>query len=629
MFITGPEVVRTVTGEEVSFEELGGADTHAQRSGVAHFVADDEQALIDDARYLLSFLPQNNLDPAARRRRPTRSTGADAELDSIVPDSPTQPYDMTAVIRRIVDDGDFFEMHEDWAQQHRVRLRAARRPRRSASSATSRSVLAGVLDIDSSVKAARFVRTCDAFGIPIVTFVDVPGFLPGTAQEWGGIIRHGAKLLYAYCEATVPKLAVITRKAYGGAYDVMSSKHIRADFNFAWPTAEVAVMGPEGAVNIVFRKELAAADDAEARRAELIDDYKEQVRQPVHGGRARLRRRRDPPVGDAAACCARRSRSSRTQARRAPEAPPRQHPAVSRARRLRTLRDRRPSPPRRSAPRSSRRSSGSREDGRGAGAVGGARPSRGCRRRPRLIVCSAAASTRPSGSGAAASAPGRRHVERMQASARALGLPVPGEDAILAAIARRGRRRRRPGHPARRRGCPSSRPRAASRLGRPGAPDLASRLVRARLRAARAQADEPLPRRARPCARRRARRRRRAARRAVERARRRGDERERLRADRRGAVTPPVDGAAARRHARAHASSCSRASACRSRSAPLALDELARARGVLLTTSVRGLVPALSLDGSALARPPPSCSPRSREALDRAETAELLALPLP
>jgi propionyl-CoA carboxylase beta chain len=279
MFITGPEVVRTVTGETVSFEELGGADTHATRSGVAHFVADSEADLLAEARYLLSFLPQNNVEPVPFVRTADPRERCDAELDTLVPDSSTQPYDMTEVIRRVVDDGEFVEVHEGWAGNivcgfarlggHAVGV-VGNQPR----------VLAGVLDIDSSVKAARFVRTCDAFGVPLVTFVDVPGFLPGTAQEWGGIIRHGAKLLYAYCEATVPKLAVITRKAYGGAYDVMSSKHIRADFNFAWPTAEVAVMGPEGAVNIVFRKELAEAADPDARRAELIDDYKAQFANP-------------------------------------------------------------------------------------------------------------------------------------------------------------------------------------------------------------------------------------------------------------------------------------------------------------------------------------------------------------
>jgi propionyl-CoA carboxylase beta chain len=279
MFITGPDVVKTVTGEEVTFEELGGASTHATKSGVAHFTSPDEVACLEDARYLLSFLPQNN------RERPPFTTPADprdredAGLDTLVPDNPNKPYDMHDVIRRVIDGGEFLEVNERWAENivcgfarlggHAVGV-VGNQPR----------TLAGVLDIDSSEKAARFVRTCDAFNVPLVTFVDVPGFLPGTAQEWGGIIRHGAKLLYAYSEATVPKLTVITRKAYGGAYDVMSSKHVRADFNFAWPTAEVAVMGPEGAVNIVFRKEIEEAADPEARRAELIADYKERFANP-------------------------------------------------------------------------------------------------------------------------------------------------------------------------------------------------------------------------------------------------------------------------------------------------------------------------------------------------------------
>jgi propionyl-CoA carboxylase beta chain len=279
MFITGPDVVKTVTGEEVTFEELGGAATHASKSGVAQFIAPDEEACLEDARYLLSFLPQNNVDPPPYAE-PTDPAGReDQELDTLIPDDPAKPYDMKDVIGRVVDDGEFLEVHERWAENlvcgfgrlngHPVGI-VGNQPR----------ALAGVLDIDSSNKGARFVRTCDAFNIPLVTFVDVPGFLPGTDQEWGGIIRHGAKLLYAYCEATVPKLAVITRKAYGGAYDVMSSKHIRSDFNFAWPTAEVAVMGPEGAVNIVFRHELAQAEDPEARRAELIDDYRRQFANP-------------------------------------------------------------------------------------------------------------------------------------------------------------------------------------------------------------------------------------------------------------------------------------------------------------------------------------------------------------
>jgi propionyl-CoA carboxylase beta chain len=279
MFITGPDVVKTVTGEEVTFEELGGASTHAAKSGVAHFISADEQACLEDARYLLSFLPQNNLDPAPYFEPSDPADREESELDTLIPDHPNKPYDMKQVICRIVDDAELLEVHERWAENvvcgfarlggHPVGI-VGNQPR----------TLAGVLDIDSSVKAARFVRFCDAFNLPLVTFVDVPGFLPGTQQEWGGIIRHGAKLLYAFAEATVPKLTVITRKAYGGAYDVMSSKHIRADFNFAWPTAEVAVMGPEGAVNIIFRKELEAADDPEARRAELIDDYRERFANP-------------------------------------------------------------------------------------------------------------------------------------------------------------------------------------------------------------------------------------------------------------------------------------------------------------------------------------------------------------
>ncbi len=279
MFITGPDVVKTVTGEEVSFEDLGGAATHASKSGVAHFIAADEETCLEDARYLLSFLPQNNLDPSPYFPPTDPPDREDAELDTLVPDEPTKPYDVKDVIRRVVDDADFLEVHERYAEN--IVCGFARLGGHSVGIVGNQPhSLAGVLDIDSSVKAARFVRTCDAFNIPLVTFVDVPGFLPGTDQEWRGIIRHGAKLLYAYCEATVPKLALITRKAYGGAYDVMSSKHIRADFNFAWPTAEVAVMGPEGAVNIVFRKELEEADDPDARRKELIAEYREQFANP-------------------------------------------------------------------------------------------------------------------------------------------------------------------------------------------------------------------------------------------------------------------------------------------------------------------------------------------------------------
>src|SRR5437763_10514474 len=280
MFITGPDVVKTVTGEEVTFEELGGAATHASKSGVAQFTAADEEACLEDARYLLSFLPQNNAEqPPAWPTSADPVDREDVELDTLIPDNPNKPYDMHDVIRRVVDDGEFLEVSERWAENivcgfarlggHPVGV-VGNQPRS----------LAGVLDIDASNKAARFVRTCDAFNVPLVTFVDVPGFLPGTAQEWGGIIRHGAKLLYAYCEATVPKLTVITRKAYGGAYDVMSSKHIRADFNFAWPQAEVAVMGPEGAVNIIHRRDISKSPTPDERRSKLISDYKARFANP-------------------------------------------------------------------------------------------------------------------------------------------------------------------------------------------------------------------------------------------------------------------------------------------------------------------------------------------------------------
>jgi propionyl-CoA carboxylase beta chain len=281
MFITGPDVVKTVTGEEIGFEELGGASTHATRSGVAHFTAPDEQACLDDARLLVSFLPQNNLESPPWAAPTDLVDREEPALDTLIPDSPNKPYDMKTVVEHVVDDGLFMEVQPHYAEN--IVCGFARLGGHSVGVVGNQpGALAGVLDIDASVKAARFVRTCDAFNIPLVTFVDVPGFLPGTAQEWGGIIRHGAKLLYAYAEATVPKLTVITRKAYGGAYDVMSSKHIRADFNVAWPTAEVAVMGPESAVNIIFRKELDEAADPEARRAELIADYKERFANPYH-----------------------------------------------------------------------------------------------------------------------------------------------------------------------------------------------------------------------------------------------------------------------------------------------------------------------------------------------------------
>jgi acetyl-CoA carboxylase carboxyltransferase component len=279
MFITGPDVVKTVTGEDVSMEELGGADAHAVKSGVAHVVSDSEADCIAEARALLAHLPDNNLEPVPWHATADPVDREIPELDTLIPDSPNRPYDMKRVIEAIVDEGDFLEIQAAHAMN--IVCGFARLGGHAIGVVGNQpSQMAGVLDINSSEKAARFVRTCDAFGVPLVTFVDVPGFLPGTSQEWGGIIRHGAKLLYAYAEASVPKLTVITRKAYGGAYDVMGSKHLRADFNFAWPTAEVAVMGPEGAVNIVFRKELEEADDAEARREELVADYREQFANP-------------------------------------------------------------------------------------------------------------------------------------------------------------------------------------------------------------------------------------------------------------------------------------------------------------------------------------------------------------
>jgi propionyl-CoA carboxylase beta chain len=279
MFVTGPDVVRSVTHEEVDFEGLGGAEVHASTSGVCHYVAESEADALFMIRVLLSYLPQNNMeDPALRVSSDDRLRTEEA-LDSLVPDDPSKPYDMRDVIRLVVDDGAFFEVHEKYAQN--IVVGFSRLGGHSVGMVANQpNVLAGVLDINASDKAARFVRFCDSFNIPIITFVDVPGFLPGTGQEHGGIIRHGAKLLYAYCEATVPKITVITRKAYGGAYDVMSSKHIRGDLNLAWPTAEIAVMGPEGAVNIIFRKELSQAADPEQRRAELVQEYREKFANP-------------------------------------------------------------------------------------------------------------------------------------------------------------------------------------------------------------------------------------------------------------------------------------------------------------------------------------------------------------
>ncbi|MHB8419352.1 MAG: acyl-CoA carboxylase subunit beta [Myxococcales bacterium] len=279
MFITGPEVIKTVTHEEVTKEALGGASAHAQKSGVAHFAADDEPHAFRLARELLSFLPANNAEDPPLAPCDDDPARQDEALKTVVPESPNKPYDIKEVIRAVVDERHFFEVQEHFAQNMVVGFaRLGGRP--VGIVANQPAVLAGCLDIGASVKAARFVRFCDCFNVPLVTFVDVPGFLPGTDQEWGGIIKHGAKLLYAYAEATVPKVTVITRKAYGGAYDVMASKHIRADVNFAWPTAEIAVMGPEGAVNIVFRNELAAAADAAAAREQLTADYREKFASP-------------------------------------------------------------------------------------------------------------------------------------------------------------------------------------------------------------------------------------------------------------------------------------------------------------------------------------------------------------
>ena len=279
MFITGPDVVKTVTGEEVTLEDLGGATSHSTKSGVATFVAADEYDVLDDVKALLSFLPPNNLE-----RPPAYKSADDPErdcpaLDTLLPESPNVPYDMKDVIAEVVDDGDFLEYHASWARS--IVCGFARVDGRSVGVVGNQPmVLAGVLDIESAEKAARFVRTCDAFNVPLVTFVDVPGFLPGVDQEHGGIIRHGAKLLYAYCEATVPRISVITRKAYGGAYVVMDSKGVGSDLSFAWPSAEIAVMGPQGAVEIIYRRELADAADPAARRDELVDDYTRRLANP-------------------------------------------------------------------------------------------------------------------------------------------------------------------------------------------------------------------------------------------------------------------------------------------------------------------------------------------------------------
>jgi propionyl-CoA carboxylase beta chain len=281
MFITGPDVIKTVTGEDVGFEELGGARTHNTRSGNAHYLASDEEDAIEYVKALLSYLPSNNVDdaPVWTATADLDVSEADLELDQLIPDSANQPYDIHRVIEHVLDDGEFLEVHALYAQNIVVGLgRVEGHP--VGVVANQPMHFAGCLDIAASEKAARFVRTCDAFNVPILTFVDVPGFLPGTGQEWEGIIRRGAKLLYAYAEATVPKVTVITRKAYGGAYDVMGSKHLGADLNFAWPTAQIAVMGAQGAVNILYRQELRDAEDPAATRASLVEEYEDTLANP-------------------------------------------------------------------------------------------------------------------------------------------------------------------------------------------------------------------------------------------------------------------------------------------------------------------------------------------------------------
>lgn len=279
MFITGPDVIATVTHEEVTKEALGGADAHHEKSGVAHFAVQTEREALAIAREILSYLPSNNAEDPPIHPPSDDYSEADAGLATVVPSNPNKPYDIRDIIRRVVDGGTFLEVQEGYARN--IVICFARIGGRSVGIVGNNpAVLAGCLDIDASVKAARFVRLCDCFNVPLVTLVDVPGFLPGTNQEWGGIIKHGAKLLYAYAEATVPKITIITRKAYGGAYDVMASKHIRADINYAYPTAEIAVMGPEGAVSIIFRREIETAADPKARKEELVADYREKFANP-------------------------------------------------------------------------------------------------------------------------------------------------------------------------------------------------------------------------------------------------------------------------------------------------------------------------------------------------------------
>ncbi len=284
MFITGPDVVKTVTGEDVTFEELGGASTHTEVSGVAHIAAQSEADVLFLIREMMSYLPSNNMEDPPFKATKDDPLRTEAALDTLVPDSPNKPYDIKDAIHLIVDDGIFYEIQEDYAAN--IVIGFARLGGYSVGIVANQPmVLAGVLDIKSSEKAGRFVRFCDAFNIPLIVFEDVPGFLPGVDQEYGGIIRNGAKLLYAFCEATVPKITVVTRKAYGGAYCVMNSKHIRSDLNLAWPTAEIAVMGPDGAVNIIFRRELAEAEDPDKRREELVAEYKDNFANPYAAAR--------------------------------------------------------------------------------------------------------------------------------------------------------------------------------------------------------------------------------------------------------------------------------------------------------------------------------------------------------
>jgi len=279
MFVTGPNVVKTVTHEEISSEALGGATSHSSKSGVAHFACENELDAIEKIKTLLSFIPSNNLDDPPKLNCTDSAERAEEKLETLIPEDSSHPYDMKEIIKLIMDDNEFFEIHADYAQN--IIVGFARLNGYSVGIiANQPAVLAGVLDIDSAIKAARFVRFCDAFNIPLITFVDVPGFLPGTAQEWGGIIKHGAKLLYAYCEATVPKITVITRKAYGGAYDVMSSKHIRGDVNFAWPMAEIAVMGPKGAAEIIFRKEIKESENPDAMLVQKEEEFRKKFAHP-------------------------------------------------------------------------------------------------------------------------------------------------------------------------------------------------------------------------------------------------------------------------------------------------------------------------------------------------------------